>query len=59
MAAMAGLLGVRLEKRGHYALGDATRPLTTGDITRSWRIVRSAAIGAVALAALLAGVTCR
>ncbi len=43
MATMAGLLGVRLEKVGHYALGEATRPLAAEDITRAWRIVSSAA----------------
>lgn len=52
MAAMAGLLGIRLEKRGHYALGDATRPIEAGDITRAWRIVSGAAYAAAALTAL-------
>lgn len=52
MAAMAGLLGVRLEKQGHYALGDATRPIEAGDITRAWRIVAGAAYASVALTAL-------
>jgi cobalamin biosynthesis protein CobD/CbiB len=32
---MAGALGVELEKVGHYRLGDATRPLEPGDITRA------------------------
>lgn len=52
MAAMAGLLGIRLEKSGHYALGDATRPIETADITRAWRIVSSAAYASAALTAL-------
>jgi len=51
MAAMAGLLGVRLEKAGHYALGDATRPIARDDITRAWRIVSLAAYASAALAA--------
>jgi adenosylcobinamide-phosphate synthase len=49
MATMAGLLGVRLEKRGHYSLGDATRPIEGSDITRAWRIVSGAAHASVAL----------
>jgi adenosylcobinamide-phosphate synthase len=49
MAAMAGLLGVRLEKVGHYSLGEATRPLAGEDITRAWRIVSSAAYASAAL----------
>jgi adenosylcobinamide-phosphate synthase len=52
MAAMAGLLGIRLEKQGHYALGDATRPIEPGDITRAWRIVVAAAYASVVLASL-------
>jgi adenosylcobinamide-phosphate synthase len=50
MAAMAGLLGVRLEKEGHYALGDAARPIEADDITAAWRITSLASIGAVGLA---------
>jgi adenosylcobinamide-phosphate synthase len=38
MATMAGLLGVRLEKPGHYVLGSGRAP-TGADITTSWRIV--------------------
>jgi adenosylcobinamide-phosphate synthase len=52
MAAMAGLLGIQLEKSGHYTLGDATRPIEARDITRAWRIVSSAAHASVALTAL-------
>jgi adenosylcobinamide-phosphate synthase len=47
MAAMAGLLGVCLEKPGHYRLGDARGAVTAEDIGRAWRIV--------AIAAMLAG----
>ena len=58
MAAMAGLLGIRLEKRGHYALGDATRPIDGSDITRAWRIVSAAAhASAVLTAACLIAMT--
>ncbi len=53
MAAMAGLLGVRLEKAGHYGLGDAVQPLTSAQIERAWRIV----LWAGALALLLATAT--
>ena len=52
MAAMAGLLGIRLEKSGHYALGDATRPLQASDITLAWRIVSGAAYASAAFTAL-------
>ena len=50
MAAMAGLLGVRLEKAGHYGLGDARVALAEPLITDAWRVVRLA----FALTALLA-----
>jgi adenosylcobinamide-phosphate synthase len=59
MAAMAGALGVRLGKPGHYDLGDAVRQLTVDDITRAWRMVSAASWLAAALAmcgaVLLAG----
>jgi adenosylcobinamide-phosphate synthase len=51
MAAMAGLLGVRLEKAGHYRLGDAHEPLAPAHIATAWRIVRLAGGAAAALAA--------
>ena len=35
MSALAGALGVELVKEGYYRLGDATRPLEPGDITRA------------------------
>jgi len=40
MAAMAGALGVRLEKAGHYALGVGLRSPEPADITRSIRIMK-------------------
>jgi adenosylcobinamide-phosphate synthase len=40
MAAMAGLLGVCLEKPGHYALGDALQPLDGAMIRRAVRLLR-------------------
>jgi adenosylcobinamide-phosphate synthase len=52
MAVMAGLLRVRLEKPGHYALGDADAALTPGTISAAWGVVR---LG-FGLAALLAAV---
>jgi adenosylcobinamide-phosphate synthase len=52
MAAMAGMLGVRLEKRGCYALGDATRALEPADVARAWRVVSAAAWIALGLALL-------
>lgn len=42
MATMAGLLGVRLEKSGHYQLGDAVEALTPRQIDVAWRIVQLA-----------------
>ncbi len=50
MATMAGLLGVRLEKSGHYQLGDACDPLVPRKIEAAWHIVQLAG----AVAALLA-----
>jgi adenosylcobinamide-phosphate synthase len=48
MAAMAGALGVRLDKRGVYALNDDGRAPTADDLRRARRIVGAAA-GIVAL----------
>jgi adenosylcobinamide-phosphate synthase len=50
MAAMAGLLGVQLEKRGCYALGDAARAPEPCDVARAWQIVSRAAWIALGLA---------
>lgn len=55
MAAMAGLLGVQLEKRGDYSLGDPALPLALGSIDEAWRVVtRSAALTVAATAASIA-----
>ncbi len=53
MSAMAGALGVQLEKAGHYRLGDGFRLPSTGDISRAERIV-GAALG-IGLLALVGG----
>jgi adenosylcobinamide-phosphate synthase len=50
MAAMAGALGLELEKRGHYVLGQGGRLPSAGDIRRAEGI----ALGAAGLATLLA-----
>lgn len=39
MSAMAGALGVQLEKPGHYRLGDPRRPVEAADVDRAGRIV--------------------
>jgi adenosylcobinamide-phosphate synthase len=54
MAAMAGLLGVVLEKPGHYRLGGAGRMPEAKDISRAWRICEAAALVAAAGAAIIA-----
>ena len=54
MGAMAGLLGVRLEKKGHYALGDATRPLGPRSVYTGHRIAQLAG----GLVTLVAVATC-
>ena len=38
MAAMAGALGVRLEKRGHHVLGEPLKELQSSDVERAIRI---------------------
>lgn len=55
MAMTAGLLGVCLEKPGHYALGDATEPLKASHIDDAWRLVTIGAAFAVGLAAAVIG----
>ncbi len=50
MAAMAGALGVELEKVGQYRLGDPVAPVTAGTIARADRLVAIAAGGAALLA---------
>jgi adenosylcobinamide-phosphate synthase len=55
MAAMAGLLGVLLEKVGQYRLGDPLRPVDPGAIGAAWRIAGlAAALGAVVCGAIAA-----
>jgi adenosylcobinamide-phosphate synthase len=44
MAVMAGLLGVRLEKKDAYVLGDPRHKLSTGTIRQAWQIVVLAAV---------------
>jgi len=51
MAAMAGLLGVRLDKKGVYSLGDPLEPLTPAKVRTAWRIV----VASGALMAVLCG----
>ncbi|MBI3768387.1 MAG: cobalamin biosynthesis protein CobD [Deltaproteobacteria bacterium] len=55
MAAMAGLLGVELEKEGHYTLGDPIEPLAVSKIDEAWHLVRLAAVFAVVCCAALLG----
>ncbi|MEZ4553864.1 MAG: adenosylcobinamide-phosphate synthase CbiB [Dehalococcoidia bacterium] len=56
MAAMAGALGVRLEKRGAYTLGADFPPPSPADLARALRLARRAMLGAaVGLAALQFG----
>jgi adenosylcobinamide-phosphate synthase len=55
MAAMAGALGVRLEKRGHHRLNPGGRPCRPGDVERAVAVVRAATLGAVAVCALPPG----
>jgi adenosylcobinamide-phosphate synthase len=56
MAAMAGLLGVELTKRGHYRLGDATTPVEARHLTRALLAAGvAAALAAVATALVLRG----
>ena len=44
MAVMAGLLGVQLDKKNCYILGDPRHELTTDMIGQAWNIVAVAAI---------------
>jgi adenosylcobinamide-phosphate synthase len=54
MSAMAGALGVELEKVGHYRLGSGGRPPTPDDIQRAMRlVVKVAILAAGTLAALM------
>ena len=51
MARMAGALGVRLEKRGAYVLGDGDWP-GSRDIDRSLRLMLTAAAVALTTASI-------
>ena len=54
MAAMAGLLRVELEKKGHYRLGDPVVGLGTATIDAAWRVVTfCAALDATLVAAAI------
>jgi adenosylcobinamide-phosphate synthase len=53
MAAMAGLLGVALEKTDHYRLGDDARPIAPETVDHAWRVVTLAALLFSACAALV------
>jgi adenosylcobinamide-phosphate synthase len=53
MAAMAGLLGVELEKVGCYRLGEGLGAAGPGTIVAAWRIAFAAALAAAALAGVL------
>jgi adenosylcobinamide-phosphate synthase len=57
MAAMAGLLGVELEKPGHYRLGAGGAAPTPATIDRAWRVVVLAGALAAALALVVVGGT--
>lgn len=56
MATMAGLLGVRLVKAGHYELGDPRHALSAADITAAWRLASVAAVFALGVASVVLGV---
>jgi adenosylcobinamide-phosphate synthase len=55
MAVMAGLLGVELEKAGHYRLGDPVEPLSAGKIGEARRVLGIAAALAVGVASAFIG----
>ena len=55
MGAVAGLLGVRLEKPGHYCLGEGLREPDAEDIGKSMSMAKqTAALGVVAILIVLA-----
>jgi len=53
MAAMAGALGVMLEKRGHYRLGDGGAPAVADIGPRHPRLGAAAGAGLVGVLVLL------
>jgi adenosylcobinamide-phosphate synthase len=54
MAVMAGLLGVELEKKGVYLLGDPREPLTPQKVRQAWLLVCIAAMVMVVLCGVIA-----
>jgi adenosylcobinamide-phosphate synthase len=54
MAVMAGLLGVELEKKGVYILGDAREPLTPQKVRQAWLLVSIAAMIMIVICGLAA-----
>ncbi len=55
MATMAGLLGIELEKVGHYRLGDPRHSITGDHIEESWKIARSCFLLCLLLITLIIG----
>ena len=56
MSAMAGALGIQLEKVGHYQLGEADRPMATEMIDDSVRLVSIAALIWISVCVVAGGV---
>jgi adenosylcobinamide-phosphate synthase len=56
MAVMAGLLGVELEKMGHYRLGDPLEPLSVKKIGEACRMLGMAALLGTSMVFVLIGV---
>lgn len=54
MSVMAGLLGVQLEKKGVYLIGDPQYPLAAQKVRETWLLVNIAAIVMIALCGLAA-----
>jgi adenosylcobinamide-phosphate synthase len=52
---VAGLLGVRLEKVGHYRLGDPMEPLCAEKIGDAWRPASLAALLAIGISLAVLG----
>ena len=52
MAAMAGLLDVRLDKKGSYSLGEPHAPITAAKVTQAWRMVVVSAVAMIGICAL-------
>jgi adenosylcobinamide-phosphate synthase len=53
MATMAGLLGVRLDKKGVYSLGEPREALTPLKVRQAWRIVVASCLVMVVLCGVL------